>query len=341
MLAEAKLEAIHFGVRLAAEQVLGHLKPVKLDYREDANLENAWEASRNQGNHTESASRYYSVYTTSTDTLIRSQALIGLTRGLIDLGSFGQARQFLSQASALCNDFSVETRRRLFIAHIEGQKGWIADYELGYHAEIKHFGNALNGLNVVQRLEWGIPEEELNSTAYHCIGRARVGLADAGVDREENIRLAMEDITMARRLDEKLPMPTINEKVGHGFAWEARCCLRLGEFARADELTEKAELNFRKHHSLFPDSPIMAHYYLLLGERDFKHGFTLEARRDFEEAARIRTGKSAIYPKGVSDAYKGIAATYWKEGDIKNAARFLIKAAKINPQSVARGMLGG
>lgn len=339
MLAEAKVEAVHLLVRGLAEYAPKLAKSTHLKRRPDATLQSAQYLDRNLGQYVESARHYYTVYRKSVG-YQAADALIGLSQELINLGSFRQARQFLKQSTRLVPELPVG-ERPLFLAQVEGKLGWIADYELSYWEELRRFARARRFLDKVSEDRWGEKGEELNSTACHFSGRARLGLADAGVDREANINFARAHFIEARHLDEKLMVPSVYEKVGHGYAWEARCELRRGDFTKADELMGQAGVYFRKHKELFPNSSIMAHYAILEGEYYLSRGRGGDraARRAFEKAMEVRTGGKGEYSKGVADALLGIAVTYWQEGDYAAASKYLIRTFKAFPLTLVKGFL--
>lgn len=342
MLAEAKVQAVHLLVRGLAEYAPKLAKSTHLELRPGATLQSAQDLDRKTGEYAESARHYYTVYQGSLSPREKAEALISLSQELINCGSFRQARKFLNQFTQIVPKLSLEDRR-IFLAQVQGKYGWIADYEFGFQEELRRFMRVRIFLNEIPRERWGGKGEELYSTAFHFCGRARFGLAEAGVDREVNINTAKDSFIEARRLDEELDVPTVNEKVGHGYAWEARCELRRGDFTRVDELIVQAGVYFRGHQELFPNSSIMAHYNLLVGEYYLSRGRggARAARRAFEKAMEVRTGGKGEYSKGVADALGGMAATYWKEGEIGKAVSYFIKAVRVNPQIFFKGLLGG
>ncbi len=340
MLAEAKVEAVHLLVRGLAEYSPKIAKSTHLEQKPGATLQSAQDLDRNTREFNESARHYFTVYETSMSPKKKAEAVICLSQELINAGSFRQAREFLKRSKALALELTPRDRT-LLQAQAEGKLGWIADYELGFSEELVRFKRSRDILEEIPEESWGAKEKELYSTSYHFSGRARVGLADAGVDREANINLAKECFINARHLDEELDVPTINEKVGHGYAWEGRCYLRSRETGLAKDAIQKALDHFFRHHDQFPQAQIMAHYHMLIGEAYLWWEDYLRARGNFQKAVEIRGGGKGIYPKDTADALGGIAAAYWKEGKIKRAAPYFIKAVRANPKILFKGLLGG
>src|SRR3989344_2242766 len=176
MLAEARVNTAHFIATTLLEQILERAKNVRLTIRPGASLIRANDWDRQLSNYRESANDYYSVYTFSEDPERKADALIGLSQELINLQSLRKAREFLNKAPELFQNLP-EVKKILFQAQVEGKKGWIEDYELGYWNELKHFGNAVDILNQIPRDKWGNDGEELYSTAKHFSGRARFWMA--------------------------------------------------------------------------------------------------------------------------------------------------------------------
>lgn len=339
MLAEARVNAAHFIAKTLLEQVLDRARGVKLEIKDGATLETAKDQDHQQSNYQESANHFYSVYELSPNAREKADALIGLSQQLINLQSFKKAREFLGYAPKLFHELP-EAQKLLFNAQVEGKLGWIEDYELGYWNELKHFGNAVDFLSKVPRDKLGISGYELYSTAVHFSGRARYWLAAAGVNRRQNITEALCHFEQAIGFDSKLDVLTRDEKIGHGYAWQARCAFLFGEIKEGDELMYAARYHFDRHQKLFPKSAVMAHYFELKGMRDLKMHYLLRAREDFENAIDIRTEKGQ-YSQGLAVAYLGLAVVALKEGRLDSALGYTVQATKINPLVILRSGIGG
>lgn len=339
MLAETRVNTAHLIARSFLEQGLDRVKNVQLEQIDGATLESAKTLDQQQSNYRESASHYYTVYVSSKSLQERANAVIGLSQELINLQSFRKARKFLGQASRFSYALP-EVQKLLFEAQVEGKKGWIADYELGYWDELKHFGNAVEILEQVPKEKWGTDGDELYSTAKHFSGRARYWLAASGINEEDNILGAFRLFQEGIDLDTQLEVLTSEEKLGHGFAWKARCCLLIGLISDATESIDLAKIHYQEHEKRVGKSAVMAHWYVLKGSRDLQVGLLDNAKGDFKAAIKIRN-EVGQYSQGLAAAYSGLAVVSWKEGKKGEALGYTIQAAKINPLVILRGGIGG
>src|SRR5258708_22350143 len=103
--------------------------PAKLEIREGATIASAQEYDSHRGNYAESANHYYSVLEISSDPVERSNALIGLSQQLINLGKLGQAREVLNNSDEYLSDTLNEKQLFYYLASVKEKFGWIADYE--------------------------------------------------------------------------------------------------------------------------------------------------------------------------------------------------------------------
>lgn len=348
MLAEAKTETVYLATRvgIATLEKIFKKGEIPLDLKKDATLESAQRWDRVDGNFIKSANDYYSVYELADNSNERSNAVIGLTQELINLQKFGQARRWLKKGfNELKEDLSI---KELII--LQGRKnekeGWIAGYSFGYQDGLNSLYNAVNTLTQIPLSERDLRVKESISTCYHWSGRNRLGLALMGINHDRNLYLAQNNFLGGIRADVKLEVETVNEKLGHGYAWKGRCALAsnhiIDHINYADELIDRAGDYFQKHDEKFPNKGVMSHYEVVSGLRDLQVGLIQDARNHFQNAVDIRKntgGKN--YKKGLADAYAGIAATYLKEKDFAEAFKYLKIAAKANYYVVLRGFIGG
>lgn len=333
MLAEAKAQSIHYLARTVVERVV---RPVTLERREGATLETAKDLDQNKGNFRESAHHFHTILTLSESSREKALALIGLSQELINLGSFRQVRSLLREVPS---QFSVDLQGAewtMFLAQVKEKLGWVEDYELGYFQSRRLFTEAGNLL--VSLLRWGKEEEERYSTTRHFLGRAAFGLAMFGVDRLANLYEARFNFQEALRYDEQLPNFSA-AKIGFGHGWLARCATALKETVEAKGEIMKMKESFEAQLLVTPQRGLMVHYHLLSGQWNLQDGSVKEAEADFQEAIRIRT-EVEFYPKGLADAYMGMASVSLREHKLTEFAQYSMKALKAHPYAAFRGIVG-
>ncbi len=337
MLAEFKAKAIHFVVRQIIEK---RISPISLEIRETATLDSARDYDQRQGDFRESANHYYSVFLHDQGIEEKADALVGLCQELINLGSFRQVRQLLRDEPLRLLPFLSSRRRIMFEAQCEEKLGWIDDYELGPDNSIQHF-------NRVVKLLYGIGEgiytdekRNLLSTAGHFLGRERFSLARLGVDRKPNTDQAISYFSEGLKSDRLYEGIDRDGKLGFGHAWIARCYMLNGDMTQAQNTIELAGDYFRKQMVVTPQREgYLAHLHLLEGERDLCSGLVQSARKHFLEAVQIRR-EVELYPKGLVDAYLGLARTYWWRNPIL-FTRYMSLALQSHPYTLLRGIIGG
>lgn len=339
MLAEIKARAISIAAREVIERFV---PPVQLKPKEDASLETARVLDLEQGDFKGSADRHYSVLMVSQDPEERAQALIGLSQELINLGSFKQAKHWL--LSHDIREFGLSHRRSLFFrARIYEKLGWIADYEMDFSEEEKLMdaaGDIL--LQSKPEEEWEDEEKEVFSTTRHFLGRAKYSLAALGIDRVKNVDSAIDHFQRAMDFDEKLTGSHVDGKLGFGCSWIARCYMLVGDFTQADECISRAEHFFQSQVRRTPErTDFMAHFYTIRGERYLRGYNPIYAQFDFVQALDIRRKQGNHYPKGLADAYLGLAIAFRQKGELIKAVTTFREAVRAHPYSVFRTVLGG
>lgn len=337
MLAEFKAQAIHF---VARRYIEGRIPLIPLEIRDGATLDGARALDQEHGNFRESAHHYYSILRNHGKEAA-ADALIGLSQELINLGSFKQVRQLLrDEPSRLIQSLS-DRKKIVFEAQCEEKLGWVEDYELGHKKSMGHFEKAGTILcSNIERRSFTDKERDLFSTTRHFLGRQRYFLARLGIDREYNRTWAINRFREAMDLDELYEGIDKNGKLGFSHAWIARCHMLNRDMTQAQNAINLAGDCFRRQMVLTPQREgYLVHQYLLEGERDVCSGSVQSAREHFMEAIRIRQ-EVEPYPKGLSDAYLGIARTYlWKNPILFTKYMFL--ALNAHPYTLFRGLIGG
>lgn len=335
MLAEFKAQAIHF---VARRYIEGRISPIPLEIRDGATLDSARALDQEHGNFRESAHHFYSILRNH-GTEAAADALIGLSQELINLSSFKQVCQLLISEPPKFIQSLPHRRRLLFEAQCEEKLGWVEDYELGHRESMEHFEKAGTILySNIKKGDFTDKERNLFSTTRHFLGRQRYFLARLGIDREYNRTWAINCFREALDLDELYEGIDKNGKLGFSHAWIARCHMLNRDVTQAQNAINLAGDCFRRQMELTPQrGGYLAHQHLLEGERDVCSGLVQSARVHFIEAVRIRH-EVEPYPKGLADAYLGIARTY-KNPILR--AKYAILALKVHPYTLFRGLIGG
>lgn len=340
-LAEVKLTTVNFLARQFTERLTPSL-PLEIRFGETLESARSWNQERR--NFIQAAQAYHSVYRLSADPLERTEALIGLSQELINLGKFGQARRLLMDSTRnLLSQLPATTEPAYlsYRARIHEKLAWIEDYELGYQAEIGQLLEARNWLGMIPKNGWTDRERRFYSTTTHFLGRAHFGLAVAGVNRMDNIQRATEYFATDLARYQELRQEGKPDPQGEGFqyAWLTRCSLLSKDLYTAEVYLRDARRLFEEQTEIVPRSGVMAHYYLLVGRLNVLKGEIETARSNFSEALRIRTAVEP-YPKGYADAAQGLAACYLRQGRPLQAARFVWRAARAYPASLVDPILG-
>lgn len=335
MLAEFKAEAIHFVARRVIERLD---KPDSLTFIKRTRVEPDFQES--------SRVLFWKYYFGEEDPLSRANIGLELAQQLINFAYFRRARDHLDamRGDVLSDVFCIRPPERFFVeAGLESKYGWIADYELGYFESRARFEKSVRLIITGYGEDFQkYPDEvkKLFSTAQHFLGRASYGLAVLGVKKRENIPLAVKCFSEAQDIDRTIEDPNINAKLGFGYAWKTRCWMLENVKDEAVQNLECAREYFQRHLDEKPDDlGILAHMHLLDGSWRLMLGQTSDARRSFQEAVDIRVNK-AIYPKGLADAYLGIARTYsWKNPIL--FTRYMFLALQAHPYTALRSTIGG
>ncbi len=325
--------------RLAAEKVV---RPIKLELRTNVTLGSAQEEDSVHGNYFESANQYHSLLEGAKAPSVLLEATIGLSQQLINLGRYGQAKEYLVgiDIKSLAELDLTARESDYYFAKAHEKLGWIADLEGDYTDSVQHFSLARAFVLISQDDGWNKNERELYSTTTHFLGRANYGLAISGIGGTSSIERSLEffneDLSyneeLGRQGDKRLDV----EAYGH--AWLARCYLLKKDLGRAKMEVFKASELFAQYYISHPERGIMAYKHMLVGGLEFYGGNFVEARENFEQAFRIRRTKEP-YPKGEAEALLGIAGTYWAERNFAFAFTFFINAIKTYPLSIIRPSL--
>lgn len=313
------------------------LRSLELKEAESASLERARKLGMHGRTWVDSVADLYTVFVKEPDPKIRIEAVVELSQMLINLGRYRQARQFLERGKEVGE--KLEGNKKFYwLARVEEKTAWIDDYEGNFLSEISHLKEARTLLTHVPRNEWNVDEEGLSSTITHFTGRAHLGLAHRGVNRQANTALAIDSFKkdLARYIvlrDSGKPVPQ-GEGFNHG--WLARCYILLGNLPLAEKEIEMARNFFGEVIEQNPKSGIMAHYHLLKGKLLAKKREIVPARKDFEESLRIRQ-EIEPYLKGETDGMMGIAWTYFAEGKHGAAFYYWFSAIKAMPIYLTRG----
>lgn len=344
-IAELRANTAYFLAKNIGERLI---KPVPLERIPGATLESADVCDRDDGDFIRSASAFHTVHLESADPFEKIKGAVGVSRELINLGRFRQARPFLE---IIIPTLTQELPYRRQAIYFEGERnnrlGWIADYEGGYFDSRSRFER-------VRELVGGIPEEERTEeerhlwlTAIHFLGRAHFGLASYGIEQKNNASKAVEYFHDGLELNQSGRARGENTAAVEGFnhAWISRCYQLLGIKDSAREHLEQAGELFKQWLESYPNRGIMAHYFLLRGFFRLQDGNLYDAQNDFEEAISIRTDSTRNdfepYPKGLSDAYLGIVEVYKREWNLLQAVKYGVMAFRVYPFALLKTVAGG
>lgn len=342
-IAELRANAVYFLARTVGERFI---KPVQFENIPGATLETADNWDRQSGNFQRSASDFHSVYLSAWETDSRVQAALGVAKEIINLGDFPQARYFLRRSLDIGASL-ISIRRKDFVrAEVQNRLGWIADYESGYFESTAKFAEVHAAMASIPQDKRTQEEEHLFSTAIHFYARGHFGLASQGIDPRHHAEIALDDFKKGLKIDEErreagTPNPAVE---GFQHAWISRCYMLLNQPANAWNHLEKSGELFRESLDQTPQRGIMAHYYILRGffdltqqVRDVSYS---DIAADFHEAIRIRT-EVEPYPKGLSDAYLGMAEVCKRQWRFKEAAQYGMMAFRVYPLSLLKTVAGG
>src|SRR3989344_5135461 len=188
---------------------------------------------------------------------------------------------------------------------------------------------------------------DLESTLDHFTGRALLGRASQGIDKEANLSWSIQYFNKDLQRYLQLRKEGKPRPAGEGFshAWLARVELLRDNWEHAEEEIDIADELFLEATNGNSENEVMAHSYVLKGYFCLKdrrqYGPNLDqAEHCFSLAARIR-GKTHNYPKGEADAHMGLYQVYKAKWDITKAVHHFRRAFNIFPYSVFNPILGG
>lgn len=342
MLTEAKANLIYAVARNYLEKKSPRVKVT--EEREEATLESARAWDQNQGNFKEALTDYYSIISLNRYPLKpepeRMRAYFGVSQQLINLNCFGQVREWLK----IPNTFHLEEMdEAYFEAKRQEQLGWIADYEMGFFESQSRFLSSIMKLEGLGRERWRMEEKVLYSTDTHFLSRAYFGLGSFGINPIGNFDLARKGFEEALKLDQEhvADHPEDVAKLAYGKGWIARCEIRAGQLNAAYFTVHEAKKLFEQSINQTGRKGLSANADLLWGEFELKHGYLDEAVRDFRSALEIRKERGIEpYPKGLADAYLGLAQASWKGHHPFQAYSYFKQAVKAHPQAALRGFVG-
>ncbi len=340
MFAEAKLE----GVKLLTKWYFGRKLGIVLDDDVNGTLETAKELDQGQGNFREAANHYFYVMNSADNPLIKAEASLGVEQQLININAFPQALRFLDghMVSYIASSLSYKDQQ-IYLAQIEGKKGWIADGMMDFKGSERYFREAANKLSNIPKDEWSSKEHELWSTTRHFLGRAHYGQAFLGEDRKINIEWAVKFFQEAYRLDrDEYQGENRYGKLGFGHAWLARCAILADDEDVADFHVGSAVSNFGLQTMITQSNKsYLAHSYLIEGEFDLKFGSREAARRHYEESLTAWQ-EHGQHPNGEAAALIGLGMTYRKQipWELPQKIHYYREAAKVGPGAFKR-LLGG
>lgn len=335
-IAEGRAGAVYFMVRQMS-RLTGNLK---FGENDGATLERAKEFEA-KGRFEEAARDCYAVLRDVEDPDVRVEALFGLSQHLINLGKLRQAEKVLKkQAPEL-----IEGLRERQVLYVKGkvaeQRGWIADYRMGYFESEKLFNDALAWVDRIPVDQRPIEGMIVQSTATHFLGRAQYGKAIFGIDSESNAGKAIDQFKKAIDLDRLLKLREPSRVVSEGFGhlWLARCYLLMGGIETAKEYIRQGETVFQKTPGGGIEGGVLAHLDMVKGAVEMTEGNLLDARKYFLDALFLRS-TDYFYPKGLADAAMCVAETYWKKRDALTALGYDYIAFRNFPLSILGGIRG-
>lgn len=322
-MAERLTRIVTPGVRLFLEN-----RRLRLGQVESPTLDEA-DSLAGHGHWREAASQYHSLLQGESERLLKTRLLVELSQMLINLGYFGQAEVYLSQALPETNKLP-SLSMRYYSARIWEKRGWIAGYKNEFDLSLKHLETSSNWLKTIPEMNWGEDEEGLASTLTHFSGRARLGLALHGRDTRANIREARglfeKDLAYFKQKRETGDPRPINE--GFDYLWLAKCYMAQPDLYTAAEELLQTRLNFEEAVEQ-GHVGVMASYNLVAGQYRVQSGDLKIAESEFDQAYEISV--STDNPRWASLALKGKAGVSWARRNLGGAIRYSAEAFRVSP----------
>ena len=314
-------------------------------------IEDARSKKQESEDFQERVNYFFSVIVTSNSPEIRAEAQNSVAEELTNLGALSQAEDVLYGKVGGVLDDPISrlegSERQIQEASRFNRRAWIEDSRTGFGREIDYIRQARLWLDAMQPGARDQRFYDLESTLDHFTGRALLGRASQGIDKEANLSWSIQYFNkdLQRYLQfrkEDNPRP-VGEGFGH--VWLARVELLRDNWEHAEEEIDIADELFLEATNGNSENEVMAHSYVLKGYFCLKdrrqYGPNLDqAEHCFSLAARIR-GKTHNYPKGEADAHMGLYQVYKAKWDITKAVHHFRRAFNIFPYSVFNPILGG
>lgn len=329
----ARAEVFHAGAKALSQVVPG----TRLSFRQRTSLEIARDFS-SKGQFLDAAQSFFTLWSVEANPQIRFQRRIDLVQELINLGSFRQAEGFLKDAREV---EEIKANKRAFpLARVQEKKGWIADLTGGYWQSLKYFKQTTNLLGVVFPDQRDDIWTETYSTAQHFQGRAHYNIAELGFSPKFHLSSAVVLFDRAQRIDREQVQNSFSDgKVGFGYGWLARCEMLRVNQPGTDKNIELMEQSFDRQIEKTGREGLRAYVCLIRGLREMNFGTTNAARAEFEQARKLRL-EVEKYPKGLADAYAGLALVDFRDGRIIPGVKNTYQSFKAHPITLLKGSLG-